>query len=266
MAKFGISPQGADELLKLSEKLKLIVLDNEKAGTTLFKEISSYSDKLGVYDIEIKKLAYESIESALKSSEDIFYLSKKLQDLSSEILSMLSISDEGFNNSSQSSNMNANKTQIGSSSKSSNTGKITYNEFGVQSIESVSNWIKEINPNPGNDPRRAVNCGNCAAAVFKRLNGDCSAVAGIGTYSISEMNKLTGKRQTTMTPEQIKDFLVSQGPGSHAVVGVDRASGAGHWFNAYYDGNQVFTIEGQSGEVRGWPPDYGEVVHWDISI
>ena len=47
---------------------------------------------------------------------------------------------------------------------------------------------------------------------------------------------------------------------------MDRASGEGHWFNAYYDGYQVYTIEGQGGEIRGWPPDYGNVVHWDVSI
>ena len=152
------------------------------------------------------------------------------------------------------------------SSKSISEAKISYNEFGVQSVESIGKWLKEINPNPQNDMKRYENCGKCAAAVFMRLNGNQSAFAGIGTYSIRQMNKLTGKTQTAMTPDQIRDFLIAQGPGSHAVVGVDRASGAGHWFNAYYDGHQVYTIDGQDGSISGWPPNYGKVVHWDVSI
>lgn len=143
---------------------------------------------------------------------------------------------------------------------------VKLNEFGVQSIEGIQGWIREINPNPYGDPRRNVNCGKCAAAVYQRLNGDSSATAGLGTYSIEEMNTLTGRIQTSMTPTEIERYLVGQGPGSHAVVGVDRASGAGHWFNAYYDGHRVYTIEGQGGTVGGWPPDYGNVVHWDVSI
>ena len=152
------------------------------------------------------------------------------------------------------------------SSESISEDKISYNEFGVQSVESIGKWLKEINPNPQNDMKRYENCGKCAAAVFMRLNGNQSAFAGIGTYSIRQMNKLTGKTQTAMTPDQIRDFLIAQGPGSHAVVGVDRASGAGHWFNAYYDGHQVYTIDGQDGSISGWPPNYGKVVHWDVSI
>lgn len=140
------------------------------------------------------------------------------------------------------------------------------NEFGDYCLEKVSSWVDQINPNPNNDPRREINCGQCAAAVFKRMNGDTVAVAGLGTYSIQEMNNITGKVQTTMSPQQIEDYLKKQGAGSHVVVGVDRASGAGHWFNAFYDGRQIYTIEGQGGYIDGWPPDYGDVVHWDVSI
>jgi len=143
---------------------------------------------------------------------------------------------------------------------------VKLNEFGVQSIEGIQEWIGEINPNPRGDPRRNVNCGKCAAAVYQRLNGNSGAVAGLGTYSIEEMNTVTGRTQTAMTPGEIESYLIGQGPGAHAVVGVDRASGAGHWFNAYYDGHRVYTIEGQGGTVGGWPPDYGNVVNWDVSV
>ena len=140
------------------------------------------------------------------------------------------------------------------------------NEFGNFCIQEVNSWVGKINPNPNNDPRRNINCGQCAAAVYQRMNGDTNATAGVGTYSISEMNEITGHTQTTMTPEQIESHLMEQGAGAHVVVGVDRVNGAGNWFNAFYDGRQVYTIEGQVGCVNGWPPDYGDVVHWDASI
>lgn len=139
-------------------------------------------------------------------------------------------------------------------------------EFGQFCMSDIQSWVSDINPNPNNDPRRHVNCGKCAAAVFERLNGSNSAVAGLGTYSISEMNTITGRTQTPMGPSDIENYLRTQGAGSHVVVGVDRANGAGHWFNAFFDGHQVYTIEGQGGEINGWPPDYGNVVHWDASI
>ena len=140
------------------------------------------------------------------------------------------------------------------------------NDFGDFCVQQIDSWVGKINPNPHNDPRRNFNCGQCAAAVYRRINGDDNAVAGLGTYSIHEMNTITGRTQTTMTPAQIEDYLRTQGAGAHVVVGVDRASGAGHWFNAFYDGRQVYTIEGQGGYRDGWPPDYGNVVHWDVSI
>ncbi len=139
-------------------------------------------------------------------------------------------------------------------------------EFGDFCLQQVNAWVRDINPNPNHDPRRDINCGQCAAAVYRRMNGDDSAVAGLGTYSIAEMNRITGRTQTAMTPAQIENYLRTQGAGAHVVVGVDRASGAGHWFNAFYDGRQVYTIEGQGGCVNGWPPNYGNVVHWDVSI
>jgi hypothetical protein len=80
------------------------------------------------------------------------------------------------------------------------------------------------------------------------------------------MNEITGMEQMTMSPEGIQEYLIAQGPGSHGIVGIDRADGPGHWFNAYYDGERVVAIDGQTGEVNDWPPDYGDVVNWDISV
>ncbi len=140
----------------------------------------------------------------------------------------------------------------------------------VPKLEDISDWIEDINPKY--DPfdwesPYSNNCGSCAFAVEQRLDGNESIAAtseNIGT--IEEMNKATGMEQVAMSPNEIKDYLISQGPGSHGIVGIDRVSGPGHWFNAYYDGKKVVAIDGQTGEINDWPPDYGDVKNWDISV
>jgi len=71
----------------------------------------------------------------------------------------------------------------------------------------------------------------------------------------------------------VRDFLEKQnfdvleaGDGAHAVIGVDREYGPGHWFNAACLEGKVVAIDGQSGEVLDWPPDYGHVVNWEMSV
>ncbi|MCL2654933.1 MAG: toxin glutamine deamidase domain-containing protein [Coriobacteriia bacterium] len=139
-----------------------------------------------------------------------------------------------------------------------------------KSLEDIGGWISDINPNFDPFDLDSVydnNCGSCAFAVEQQLEGNTDAVAEpkvIGT--IEEMNALTGKEQISMGPEEIKDYLIEQGPGSHGVVGIDRVDSYGHWFNAYYDGDRVVALDGQTGEIQDWPPDYGQVKNWDFSI
>lgn len=265
MAKYAISPQGVQSFRALAESLNATMENIKAANKSLQADIESVMDSTGIYGLEIWGVTLKIGETLSDGEESVNDLVGAINRQIGEIEQLFSLG--GFESSSSATGSISNNA-LGSESSGVGTGgnQIVLNEFGVQSIESVKGWVGSINPNPGNDPRRNVNCGQCAAAVFKRLNGDNSAVAGLGTYSISEMNQLTGKTQTSMSPDQIRNYLISQGPGAHAVVGVDRASGAGHWFNAYYDGHQIYTIEGQGGEIRGWPPDYGNIVHWDVSI
>ncbi|WP_134069502.1 toxin glutamine deamidase domain-containing protein [Mycobacteroides salmoniphilum] len=143
------------------------------------------------------------------------------------------------------------------------------------STSEIGDWLHEINRGPGMDPfdpARAVNCGQCALAVEQRLSGVVpDATAGHGTLSIPEMEVSTGKQQVSATPSEIAKYLVDQGAGSHTVVGVDRAGDmAGHWFNAYYDGKNVWAIDGQTNEIHGWPPDMDipghPVTNWDMGV
>ena len=134
----------------------------------------------------------------------------------------------------------------------------------------VDNWIKDINPNfdPFDlDSAYDNNCGSCAFAVNKRLDGDTEIVASadnIGT--VEEMNAATGMEQVPMTPEEIEKTLLEQGNGAHAIIGIDRADGPGHWFNAANIDGKVVTIDGQDGSISDWPPDYGDVTNWDMSV
>lgn len=87
------------------------------------------------------------------------------------------------------------------------------------------------------------------------------------------MEEKTGKICTYMKRGEIEDYLKSQGPGAHLIVGIDRkpelfglVKRAGHWFNIYYDGRQIVTIDGQCNRISGWPPDYGHISKWCAMI
>ena len=106
----------------------------------------------------------------------------------------------------------------------------------TQSISEIKSWLSDINPSYTGDQFSPYswNCGSCALAVFKRLSGDTSAVAGADMLTpVHEVESVTMKNQIQMTPSEISNYLINQGPGSHAVVGVDRSDDSGHWFNAF---------------------------------
>jgi hypothetical protein len=140
------------------------------------------------------------------------------------------------------------------------------------SIQSVISWLGKVNPNYTGSAYSpySVNCGSCAFAIESRLSGaNTDAVASATNIGLdSEMEQATGKRCVYMPVQDIEKHLMDQGAGSHLIVGINRKttpSGkpqAGHWFNAYYDGQNIFTIDGQSGEVYDWPHDYGDISEW----
>lgn len=146
-----------------------------------------------------------------------------------------------------------------------------------ESMTPVKIWVNRINPNYKNQnlsgsQRRLYqeNCGSCAFSLEQHFNGnDITAEAtvhNIGTDA--EMEKLTGKRCVYMAPEKIEKHLISQGAGAHLIVGINRvnpvtgAPAVGHWFNAYYDGKKIYTLDAQTGNIYDWPHDYGNVSEW----
>ena len=129
--------------------------------------------------------------------------------------------------------------------------------------------LAEINPNfdPHNPANGyATNCGNTSAILNDFLNGNPTSEASTGTLDVPEMEARTGLPQTPMTPQQIADSLTAMGPGSHCVVGIDRSSGDGHWFNAFFDGDKVWTLDAQTGDMSPWPPNEPTATTWDASI
>ena len=140
----------------------------------------------------------------------------------------------------------------------------------AQSIEEVEGWLKEINPNydPYDaEPAYENNCGCCAYAVSQRLDGRTDVYAGPDNIGSNEgMEGITGHSIVASSPEEIELTLLEAGPGAHAIVGIDRLIGPGHWFNAYCAGDgKVYYVDGQSGETSGWPPeDMGLVTRWEI--
>ncbi len=140
----------------------------------------------------------------------------------------------------------------------------------IEAIENIDGWLKDINPNFDEfdvDSPYCNNCGSCAYAVYQRLEGNndiCATAENIG-YN-SEMEALTGMEQVSMSPQEIEERLLSEGNGAHAIIGIDRAEGPGHWFNAACIDGKVVTIDGQDGSISGWPPDYGDVVNWEMSV
>ena len=148
----------------------------------------------------------------------------------------------------------------------------------VESIDSVQTWIGDINPNYYNSslPNQKAyhcNCGSCAFAVEQRLSGTNSTIQASAQNIPTDalMEKATGKKCKYMSVKQIEKILVDSGPGSHLIVGINRKpviiagkkiNQPGHWFNAYYDGQKIYTIEGQSGKVYDWPHDYGDISEW----
>lgn len=137
----------------------------------------------------------------------------------------------------------------------------------TQNIETIKTWIEKVNPHYGNPflPESGRNCGSCALTVAKRLNGDTTATASLTNIGTdSGMEQATGKSCVYMSLSEMENLIRSKGAGSHFIVGINRTFGAGHWFNAYYDGQKIYTIDGQCGKVFEWPHDYGHIAEWCI--
>jgi Papain fold toxin 1, glutamine deamidase len=148
--------------------------------------------------------------------------------------------------------------------------------------DDIKKWLPGVNPKYNGKPTSPYsnNCGKCSEAVFNNLDRNPKYTGKVnkaqkGTYETPEMEHRTGLPQHPMgnpndpgstAYSDIERTLIDGGAGSHAVVGIDRASGPGHWFNAHYDGTNVHVIDGQDGTISHWPPMDPDVNNCDVAI
>jgi len=163
-------------------------------------------------------------------------------------------------------------TANGSSQDGSKDGEqpdTSQNNRSERTLDEIKAALDEINPNyDPSDPANgyATNCGNTSSIMNDFFNGSPTTESPTGTLDTPQMEARTGNPQTPMTPEQIEASLRALGPGSHCVVGIDRSTGDGHWFNAYFDGTNVWVVDAQPGTMSPWPPNEPNATNWDASV
>ncbi|OKI38784.1 hypothetical protein A6A25_00785 [Saccharothrix sp. CB00851] len=96
---------------------------------------------------------------------------------------------------------------------------------------------------PGHD----VNCTNCVIATHETLHGRPVAAPPLpapapGTYL---ENTFKSTFQTVGSYHEVVDYLAAQ-PGRHVSVGITRADGTGHVFNAWNDGGDITFFDSQN--------------------
>ncbi len=116
-----------------------------------------------------------------------------------------------------------------------------------------------------------INCGPATMVVFDRLSG----IAGAGRahpaeWTPQDLGEATGLELARHSSEEIAQWLSAAGPQTHTVVAVRFSSGDQHSFNAYFDGEHVYALDGQRGTVEMWPPqldrDGNRVQAWFMGI
>lgn len=166
----------------------------------------------------------------------------------------------------------AQKIASGGGGASASSSAVSGNGNSAPTIASIQTWIKDINPKYDKFSFRKkayqTNCGSCSLAVYQRLNGiNASAKAShVNIPTDAEMEKATGKTCQYMSVDEIGKRVMAMGAGTCVVAGINRNHSAGHWFNIYYDGNKLYTVEGQSGNIYDWPHDYGDIRDWCVLL
>ena len=254
MSLYAINQKGADSFRELSKQLNNSLAQISDADKKMQTSVITIMDKLGIYGLDIWSIILKVNDIYSSCSDEIEQLSEKINAKADEIEELLSLT--GSTPSSQ--------------SPGAASGK------NVQTLEQISSWLTEINPHyydsdipPWQDNPYHSNCGSCTLAVEKHFLGDTNAVASdINIRTDAAMEAATGKTCTYMSIGDIENILKERGSGSHLIVGINRKPALfiipqkGHWFNAYYDGKEIYTIDGQTGEIMEWPHDYGSVSEW----
>lgn len=271
MAKYAVSEDGVQALnavasLIIEAKSQILALTNTLENTSSEKAVA-----IGPHKVSLLSALSQIKETEKQATEPVKEISEMLEDVADAYKDI--IDNDRFAGICTKEGATgvlgvATSTSVGNFKYRAKPNNIKQ-EVQSNTIQSISAWIKDINPHYGNPflPQSKVNCGSCALAVESRLNGNPTAIAlltNIGTDS--GMEQATGKKCIYMSVYEIERHLKDMGAGSHLIIGINRMKEgkaiSGHWFNAFYDGNRIYTIEGQSGQILEWPHDYGYISEW----
>ena len=131
-------------------------------------------------------------------------------------------------------------------------------------IDEIKGWIGDVN-NDGDATvapagARLLNCGPATLVVFDRLSRIPSfARAHMGELAPEDLGVATGLPLVAATRDGIAEHLKAEGPGAHTVVEISYHQGQQHSFNAYFDGKDVYALDGQHGTTKVWPPDLDRI-------
>ena len=140
---------------------------------------------------------------------------------------------------------------------------------------SPEHWIADVNGEGNHLPGRNNNCLDCTRAVEVRWrggSGTASPLVDVDAEGLSSwepiLQNLQNGRVTRTSESGIAQQLTDLGEGSSAQIVVRwRGRGSGHAFNAVNDGGIIRWVDGQEGQVAGWPPPYAvHATDWQAII
>ncbi|WP_426310436.1 tetratricopeptide repeat protein [Cellulosimicrobium sp. E-16] len=103
---------------------------------------------------------------------------------------------------------------------------------------------------------------SAVASMVGILRGGQAQPATPSGPSEAELAELVGSGFEPTTPDEIAERLRARGKGAFVVVGVDRAHGPGHWYVAFFDGEDVLALDPIANGRTAWPPPAADAVRW----
>lgn len=103
---------------------------------------------------------------------------------------------------------------------------------------------------------------SAVASMVAILRGGQALPATPTGPSEAELAELVGSGFEQTTPDEIAERLRARGKGAFVVVGVDRAHGPGHWYVAFFDGEDVLALDPIANGRTAWPPPAADAVRW----
>ena len=96
---------------------------------------------------------------------------------------------------------------------------------------------------------------------------NATAAALAGGVTLERLSELSGLVMAEMSQDDLVSLLQKQGKGACAIIAIQRHRGSGHAFNAYFDGETVYYVDGQNETFSRWPPPFAQQVSkWYVGI